>query len=319
MSASPSTPAQGQRVVVALDIGGTSVKGALMTEDGELSHRRRALTPKENAIDVVLDVVGQLATAAEEHGLELVGAGVVSPGIINEEHGVVEYSTNLDWHNMPLGNLVSERLVVPTRIGHDVRTAGLAEHRLGAAQGVRDFVLVALGTGIAGAIFTDGNALRGSTNASGEIGHMSVYPNNDVCPCGQLGCLEIYSSAAGIARRYEARTGVARSAKEVAERLETDPDAQAVWDEAVDALGYVLTSLTLVLDSKLFVLAGGLALAGDPLCQAVHKAVQAKLSWRGAPLVLGSTLQAEGGILGAGLLGWDAVRAEQTASAPLVL
>ncbi|MGF3056505.1 ROK family protein [Microbacterium sp. YY-01] len=294
-------------VVVALDIGGTSIKGALMTASGTLLHHCSAPTPSDDVISTVRGVLSQLTDSARGHGLSVVAAGVVSPGVIDEERGVVEYSTNLGWRDMPLRQHVSEHLSLPVTIGHDVRAAGLAEYRLGAARGARDFVLVALGTGIAGAIFTDGRALRGGTSASGEIGHMPVFPNNDLCVCGQYGCLEIYSSAAGIARRYTARTGQARTAKEIGERYAIDADARAIWDDAIDALGYTLTSLTLVLDSTLFVLAGGLSLAGDSLYSAVHTAIQEKLTWRSAPQVIGSALQADGGILGAGLLGWDAI------------
>src|SRR5262249_28289826 len=136
--------------------------------------------------------------------------------------------------------------------------------------------------------------------------HLPVRPDGEPCRCGQRGCTEVYASAAGIARRYLTRSGVRRSAREIAERVAVDPDAAAVWDEAADALGFALASATFLLDPGLIVLGGGLAGAGEALRDPVATALTGRLAWRPAPEVRISPLGGRAGLLGAALLAWQA-------------
>src|SRR5581483_3670055 len=110
---------------------------------------------------------------------------------------------------------------------------------------VTDCLVVVIGTGIAGVVVAGGAHIRGARDLAGEIGHVPVYPDGDLCACGQRGCTETYASAAAIARRYTARTGVAASAADIANRLLADPTAAGVWDEAAAALGIALAGYTM--------------------------------------------------------------------------
>lgn len=291
--------------VVAVDVGGTSIKGAVVADDGGILARCTRGTSAEGALDGVLEVLHGLAERAAAHHVTVLSAGVVSPGIVDETRGVVEYAANLDWRGVALGDAAEHAIGVPVAVGQDVRAAGGAEYRLGAADGVEDFALVPIGTGIAAAMFTEGRIVRGATAAAGEFGHMPVVPDGETCSCGQRGCLEVYSSAAGISRRYAARTGTARSAKGIAARLDEDADARAVWTDAVDMLGCALATLTLLMDPAVVVLAGGLSAAGDALLDPLRAAVQNRLAWRVAPRLARSRLGADAGVYGAALLAFD--------------
>ncbi|NJQ16812.1 ROK family protein, partial [Streptomyces bohaiensis] len=158
--------------------------------------RERRPTPRDGGPQAVLDAVLEFAADLREASLRHLGsapvaAGVVVPGIVDDAAGVVRYAANLGWRDLPLRRLLSERLDgTPVALGHDVRTGGLAEGRLGAGDGADRFFFVALGTGISGALGIDGRVEPGAHSGAGEIGHVVVRPGGPACGCGQAGCLE---------------------------------------------------------------------------------------------------------------------------------
>ncbi|MYR83559.1 ROK family protein, partial [Streptomyces sp. SID685] len=199
------------RHVIALDVGGTGMKAALVGDDGALLHRARRATGRERGPDAVvagiLDFAAELYAYGTEHYGPPAAAGIAVPGIVDEEHGTAVYAANLGWKDVPLRDLLAERLGVPVALGHDVRTGGLAEGRIGAGRGADRFLFVPLGTGIAGAIGIDGRVESGAHGFAGEIGHVVVRPGGTLCPCGQRGCLERYASAAAVSEAWAAAGG----------------------------------------------------------------------------------------------------------------
>ncbi|WP_181311972.1 ROK family protein [Nocardioides campestrisoli] len=289
--------------LLAVDVGGTTIKSALVGADGRVLSRQWLATGQGAAAEqAVTDSARHLGRQARDEGLTVVGAGVVSPGVIDPEAGVVRYASNLDWTDVSLSALVRAGLDVPVAVGHDARAAGEAEGLLGAARGRRDYVHVSIGTGIAASLVVGGTLVAGSAGGAGELGHAPVVPDGEACPCGQRGCLEVYASGGGIARRYLELTGRPATAREVAERLVTDRVAQQVWDDAVRAWVTSLASLTLTLEPELVVLGGGLAQAGDALLDPVRAGLRAALTWRTPPAVEVSTLGSDAALTGAALL-----------------
>ncbi|MCZ2813864.1 ROK family protein [Modestobacter sp. VKM Ac-2979] len=289
--------------VLAIDVGGTSMKGAVVTRDGRPVVVER--WPTDPATDIVAAIAGHLrslAGAAREQDLDVVGAGVVTPGMLDEASGTVVYASNLDWRDVPLRALLAEATGLPVVTGHDVRTAGLAEQLLGAARGVEDFVLVTIGTGVAAALVTDGRPVTGDGGAAGELGHIPMVPGGEACTCGQRGCLEVYASGAGLARRYAALSGVPLPAEDVVARLGADPDADRVWAEAMAVLAQGLVTATLLLDPTTIVLGGGFTAAGDALLEPLRSGLAAGLAWRSAPPVRVAELGSEAGWIGAAAL-----------------
>lgn len=292
--------------VIAVDVGGTSIRAAAIDIDGAVRREQACETPVAEGPDAVVAAV--CGAAREMAGPDVVAAGVVVPGVVDAAAGIARYATNLGWRDVPLRDRLAADLGVPVVVEHDVRAAGRAELAFGSARGAADCLLVWLGTGIAGVIVADGRILEGAQGMAGEIGHLPVWPDGEPCACGQRGCTEVYASGAGIARRYLSRSGVRLDAAGIATRLDSDSDAAAVWAEAADALGLALTSGTLLLDPAVIVLGGGLAGAGESLREPVAAALAARLAWRAAPEVRTSLLAGRAGLLGAGLVAWEAVR-----------
>ncbi|MFI2760225.1 ROK family protein [Streptomyces echinatus] len=300
------------RHVIALDVGGTGMKAALVTDGGELLHRARRATGRERGPDAVvatiLDFAAELyAYGAEHHGAPALAAGLAVPGIVDEEHGVAAYAANLGWRDVPLRALLTERLGIPVALGHDVRTGGLAEGRIGAGKGADRFLFVPLGTGIAGAIGIDGRVEAGAHGFAGEIGHVVVRPGGADCPCGQRGCLERYASASAVSEAWAAACGdpdadAADCAKAVASG---DPNAVRVWQEAVDALADGLVTAVTLLDPRTLIIGGGLAEAGEVLFQPLRDAVRRRVTFQKLPTIVPAALGDTAGCLGAGLLARD--------------
>ncbi len=299
--------------VIALDVGGTGMKAALVGADGELLHQARRPTGRERGPDAVVEGILDFAAELRVHGIRAHGepasaAGVAVPGIVDEAEGVAAYAANLGWRDVPLRALLAGRLGgVPVALGHDVRTGGLAEGRIGAGRGADRFLFVPLGTGIAGAIGIDGKVEAGAHGFAGEIGHIVVRPGGAECPCGQRGCLERFASASAVSRAWAEASGdpdadAADCAKAVASG---DERAARVWQEAVDALADGLVTALTLLDPRTLIIGGGLAEAGETLFTPLREAVRRRVTFQKLPSLVPAALGDTAGCLGAGLLAWD--------------
>ncbi|MEU6211619.1 ROK family protein [Streptomyces sp. NPDC093224] len=304
--------------VIALDVGGTGMKAALVAEDGTLLHEARRATGRERGPDAVVETIQDfaaelLATGRERFGRAASAAGVAVPGIVDADHGIAVYAANLGWRDVPLRALLAARLGgIPVALGHDVRTGGLAEGRIGAGRGADRFLFVPLGTGIAGAIGIAGRIEAGAHGYAGEIGHIVVRPGGPACGCGQHGCLETLASAAAVSRAWAAASGdpeadAADCAKAVASG---DERALEVWAAAVGALADGLVTAITLLDPRTLIIGGGLAEAGETLFTPLRKAVEERVTFQRLPHIVPAALGDTAGCLGAGLLAWDLLATE---------
>lgn len=301
-----------RELVVAIDVGGTRLKGALVDAAVHRFHEETRSTPRDQGPDAVVDAIIAFATELTERGRRaggtVSGAGVVVPGLVDESKGVAILSANLGWRDLPLRSMIESRLALPLGFGQDVRAGGLAEFRLGAARGTVTALFVPVGTGIGAAMFVEGH-LVSSGGLAGEIGHVAVDPAGSSCGCGRRGCLETVASAASLMRRYAERTGRAASGDEIARLADSgDPDARMVWDEAVDALAAVLATCTTLLAPEVIVLGGGLAESGGLLLDPLRDALDARLTFERRPRLARAELGDRAGALGAALLAWERLR-----------
>jgi glucokinase len=300
-------------VVIAMDVGGTGMKCALIRPDGMVHHAERhptlAARGPEAVAANILDVAGGLADRARADGLTPVAAGVVVPGVVDEERGIAVWSSNVGFRDVPMRALISERLGVPAVLGHDVRAGGVAEARLGAGRGQRHVLFIAIGTGIAAAHVIDGKAFAGAHGAAGEVGHIIVRPGGPPCGCGARGCLESLASASAIGRRYAELSGVADAAAfDVAARAAAgEALATAVWTEAVEALADGLLTAQALYDAGTIVLGGGLAEAGEALLAPLRVALDARVTFHRLPTLTRAELGDTAGCLGAALLALDSL------------
>ncbi|KJY36459.1 ROK family protein [Streptomyces sp. NRRL S-495] len=311
--------------VIALDVGGTGMKAALLAQDGSVLFEARRPTGREHGTDAVvaaiLDFAADLADEGRARfGVAPLAAGVAVPGTIDEQRGIAVFSANLGWRDLPLRTLLGGRLAgpggaMPVALGHDVRSGGLAEGRLGAGRGVDRFLFVALGTGIAGAIGIDGRIEAGAHGYGGEIGHVVVRPGGPACGCGARGCLETLASASAVSRAWAEAVGDPDAdAASCAVAVDAgDPRAVAVWQRAVDALADGIVLAQSLLDPSRVIVGGGLAEAGDTLFNPLRAAVTERLTFQMPPEVVPAMLKDTAASLGAGLLAWDLLSMEVTA------
>jgi glucokinase len=307
-------------VVIAVDVGGTGMKCALVRPDGKVHHAERHPTQADRGPAVVianiLDVATGLADRARADGLDPVAAGVAVPGVVDEAAGVAVWSANVGFRDEPLRDLVAARLGVPAALGHDVRAGGTAEARLGAGRDQQHVLFVAIGTGIAAAHVVDGRAFAGAHGAAGEVGHVIVRPGGAPCGCGGRGCLETVASASAIGRRYAEEAGVdGATAFDVAARAAAgEARAVAVWTDAVDALADGLLTAQALYDAEVIVLGGGLAEAGEALLGPLRTTLGQRITFHRVPRLVQAALGDTAGCLGAALLALDAAgRARDTA------
>ena len=301
-------------VVLAIDVGGTDIKAAVMDADGVV---HQTLTPTRAADGPDASFAAVLAAiertrAGVPKGRDVAAVGLVVPGTVDEAAGVVRSAENLGWKNLPVRALTEDATGLPVGFGHDVRAGGLAEWRLGAARGEADHAFLAVGTGIAAAVILGGRpyAARGWVGEIGHGGSVAGLP----CPCGGRGCAETIASAAAIARAYRraahASLEEVPGAREVLLRAQAgDVVAREVWEAGVWRLGQLVAEMVRLLAVPLVVVGGGLIGAGQALLEPLETAVRALLPIHPVPRIAAAQLGSAAGVHGAALLAWDAARA----------
>ncbi|TAM69558.1 MAG: ROK family protein [Microbacteriaceae bacterium] len=295
--------------MLAFDVGGTDMKAALIDRTGALIEVVRVPTPLDSE-HTAQNVVAEAARLARDFSgrhpqIVPAAAGLLVPGEVDDESGIGVFAENLGWHGFPFRDRLSEVLGIPVSFSHDVRGAGEAEHRLGAAAGFRDVVVMVIGTGIASALFVEGKLYAGG-GLAGEIGHSKIA-DGPACACGGIGCLEAVASAGAIARRYNAATGRdLPGAREVLELAGAgDAVAQAIWDSALDALALGLSHTVALLAPEAIIIGGGLAAAGDSLFAPLRERLDAILTFHRRPLLLPASIGQNAGLIGAALRARD--------------
>lgn len=272
-------------IFLGLDIGGTSVKAALVTEAGELLHKQEFPTNASAGLDDFCERTYQaLQVGVKESGCvveDVRGVGVGIPGPVDLKMGTVIEAVNLGWTNVPVVQLLKDKLKLPVALENDANVAALGEAWRGAGSGSESALCVVVGTGVGGGIVLDGRLYRGAQGGAGEIGHLMVLRDGPLCNCGNRGCLETLASA----------TAIIRSAREAQARGEIPADvtisgaedvfalaahgnvgAAAVIAQAADWLGYGLALAACTLNPEVIVVGGGVSKAKDALLLPVREA-----------------------------------------------
>jgi glucokinase len=299
----------GPEFVVAVDLGGSLTKIAAASSEGRLSPVERLKTRRDGGGEALLEwLAEQILRVAHAGPGRCQGYGVVVPGIIEASSGTVRAAPNVGWYDVPVAARLSALTGLPGAVGHDVRSGGLAEWRLGAWAGVANLLFLPLGTGIAGALVVDGKMLEADGYA-GEIGHIHVHAAGQLpCACGQRGCLETVASAAGVARSYGRLAGTSGSsapdAQQVADRARAgDPAARAAYGLVAEALSEALLLYVTLLAPEVVVIGGGLVGAIDLFVPETEAELRSRATIQRLPRIVPATLGADAGIVGAGLIG----------------
>jgi glucokinase len=280
-----------QRYIIGVDLGGTKIMAGALSEDGLRHYGMRAIPTNaelgsQGVIDRIVSVIeGVILDTIAETGAsrsDFIGIGIGAPGPLDRAKGIVVVAPNLGWRDIPLRDLVSERLGIPATLDNDANCATYGEWWQGAARGGQIVVGLTIGTGIGGGIVLGGQLFHGASDVAGEIGHATIELNGRYCKCGNYGCLEAYASGPAIATR--AREVLTREESAsllpsmVSGRLE-DITAQTVYEAARkgDAvanelvrdtaryLGAGVANILNILNADTVVIAGGVTEAGDAL------------------------------------------------------
>jgi glucokinase len=313
-----SVSATDSGVVLGIDVGGTSIKMSLIDRAGRRRTMRKIATQRAAGADAVVNQI--LETAArrlerysaaparpDEHP-RIVAIGLVVPGLVDEKRGIAVRSVNLGWRDVPLCRRMEERTGLPVALGHDVRSAATAEQALGAAVHTSDFLFIALGAGVGGALMLGGKLYGGAHGRGGEFGHISVDRKGPLCTCGARGCIEAFASGSSISRRYaELSDGHAVASGEIALRVtRDDPLAECVWKAAVSALSMGIANYVTLLDPMQVVVGGGVSNAGERLFGPLRRGVTELVPpFALAPPIVRAALGPYAGSVGAGILAWS--------------
>lgn len=281
------------RVVIGVDVGGTTTAAGVVTTDGDVLIEDVAPTHRAgpgSALQTIGELVESIDKRARAQGLEIAGLGVGVPGIVDAVSGRIgdEVPHVPELAGQPLAAILGARFSRPTFVDNDVNALGLAEWTFGTGRGARSLVVLAAGTGFGASIVLDGQLVRGARGFAGEFGHTPVKFDGRPCWCGGRGCLAVYASGRGIAEAARARVATEPGAPlrgaaggdplkitaPLVFRAAAEGDALAseVVDEACQALGAIIGTIVNGLNPEVVVITGGVAAALVPLERKVLKA-----------------------------------------------
>ena len=300
--------------VLALDLGASRVRTAVVLDDGTLAGRRTARTPRPLAelVDRCAHELRLSLAAARDHGAsDPTALSISAPGPLDPRRGIFLDPPNLDpslWR-FPLAARLGEELGLPALLERDTQVAALGEGAFGAARGLTDYVYLTVSTGVGGAIVSDGRLLRGPDGLAGELGHMTIDVNGPVCGCGARGHLEALASGTGIVNAARAAGREIETASQVAAHEEAgEPWAHEIMERARQAFAAAAVSIVDVFNPQRIIVGGGVAAGqGERLLGPARAAVK-RHAFRGqaerveiVPAQLGDDVGLIGGLALVGL------------------
>ena len=293
--------------VIGIDIGGTFIKGGVVNNVGEIISFFKIPTPHSRSVVEVSDAICSLVRKLEkETKIKPLKIGVACPGAIDIATGQVLDSSNLHWQNVPLRQILQEKIGVDVRICNDADAALLAELHSGAGQGVRDAVMLTLGTGIGSGVVKDGKLLERI-----ELGHAVIKANGRKCSCGRRGCFEAYASATGLINggRYAIKRADTTlkaenlSGELIFEYYETDEAAKKTVDGYIENLICGISNCVNIFQPKVLLLGGGVCGGLERFLPYMEDAINKEVAF---PVKLAiAKHQNNAGVLGAATLWTD--------------
>jgi glucokinase len=314
-------------VVAGIDIGGTNIIFGLVDKSGNVIAEGRLKTVEfPDIMDYISAQHAALNKLLEMNkGHNLIGMGVGAPNA-NYHKGTIELAPNLSWKGIvPIAGYLEQKNNVPVFITNDANAAAMGEMIFGGARGMKDFIVLTLGTGLGSGIAVNGNVVYGSTGFAGELGHTIIVPGGRECGCGRRGCYETYASASGLVRTVLNLLSEMRgestlrdlppsqlTSKKIVEEAEKgDMIALAAINYTAEMLGLgIINAITFSSPEAVF-LFGGLVKAGELLLSPVRKYVDQNIMpiFKGTVKILPSGIsEANAAVLGAAALAWNELK-----------
>ena len=308
---------------IGIDVGGTNVKIALVSDQGKIIYSNtiptRAEMGYEYTINSMKDAIRELLKETKHAPKDIEGIGFGFPGQIDCQNGIVRLAPNIPgWINVPIAEIMEKEFGISVRVDNDVRTATLGELNYGAGVGCQNLVCITVGTGIGSGLVVNGKLVRGASNAAGELGHIKLnMQGGPLCGCGDRGCLEAYASGPSIVAMAEEyiKGGKTTKYRELANpditpyivavaAKEGDPVARQIFRIMGEYIGMGLTSVVNLLNPEKIIIGGGVADAGDILFDPIKETIQkrAMVIQRDAVEIVPAQLGNTAGVIGASLL-----------------
>jgi glucokinase len=281
--------------IVTIDLGGSKIALGIISDKYRVLAREHHPTLAEEGVDSVINriisSVRQIITSGNIALSQLGGISLAAAGAIDSQRGIMTLSPNLTgWHDVPLREIIRERLGIKVWLINDADAAALGEHQFGAGTGVDNLIYLTIGTGVGGAIIIDGQLYTGACGSAGEIGHMTIDVNGPRCECGNVGCLETLASGKAIAREVKKRLsagGRSSLTEAVAGKVEnitteavaraaqqSDDLATSVIKDVATYLGVGMVNLVNIFNPEMIVVGGGVAGMGDLLLEPARQLVK---------------------------------------------
>ena len=312
--------------VIGIDMGGTNTAFGIVDARGNVIASDSIKTGKHSVfadyVDELHEAVTRLIENNDAEG-KINGIGIGAPNG-NYYTGMIEGAPNLPWPSpIPLAKTITEKFGIPCLVTNDANAAGVGEMTYGAARGMKDFIMITLGTGVGSGIVVNGQMVYGYDGFAGELGHVIMRRSNGrMCGCGRTGCLEAYCSATGVARtarefleirkedsKLRALDVASITSKDVYDAaIAGDQLAKEIFDYTGNILGEALADFTAFSAPEAFVIFGGLAKSGDLIMKPIKEAFDKNVLplWRGKiKIVFSEMKEADAAILGASALGWE--------------
>ncbi|MBP3354371.1 MAG: ROK family protein [Bacteroidales bacterium] len=313
--------------VVGIDIGGTNTVFGIVDARGTIIDNGSIKTGKHSKIeDYVNELHEQLFQLLEKNDVvgKIAGIGVGAPNG-NYFNGTIEFAPNLPWRGvLPLAEMLSERFGIPVALTNDANAAAIGEMTYGAARGLKDFIMITLGTGVGSGIVVNGQLVYGHDGFAGELGHVIVKPvNGRACGCGRTGCLETYASATGVARTAREFLEIRKDNSLLRQIPIQDITSKDVYDAAIagdqiakdifeytgNILGEAFANFTAFSSPKAIILFGGLAKSGELIMKPIRESMERNMLniyKNKVDLLFSELKESDAAVLGASALGWEA-------------
>ncbi|MBI4432167.1 MAG: ROK family glucokinase [Candidatus Omnitrophica bacterium] len=309
---------------IGVDIGGTSVKIGLVGAEGKVlardsfpTHEGGRHQSREDFLRLVSAAVDRLKKIASQKKRVIVGVGIGAPGPVDVERGFVYFFPNIPgWKNTPLKSILEKRLKLPARVDNDASALAWGEFVFGAGRGVKNIVVLTLGTGVGGGIILDGKLFHGHAFSAAEIGHLVIHENGPECACGNRGCLETFVGNGYFVKEAEkrlksgqtsvlSRAGGKLTPHAIAKAAHAgDPFSIRLWEDTAEHLATALAGLANILNPERIILGGGLAQNGIILFGPLRRALAKKafpIAARSVKVVP-AALKLDAGVVGAAAL-----------------
>ncbi|MBR5803351.1 MAG: ROK family protein [Bacteroidaceae bacterium] len=318
----------GKPYVVGMDIGGTNTVMGIVDQQGQILATDAVKTGQYTQVEEYVETVcAKLIPMIEKHGgvENFRGMGIGAPNA-NYYRGTIEQAPNLPWKGIvPLAAMFKEKVGLPVAMTNDANAAALGEMTYGVARGMKNFIMITLGTGVGSGIVVNGQLVYGHDGFAGELGHVCVDRSSEarLCGCGRRGCLETYCSATGVARTTREALAISAEPSLLRELPIEKITSKDVYDAAVkgdklaleifqrtgEILGRAITDFIVFSSPEAIVLFGGLTKAGEYIMNPIRETVDAHVMpiFKGKTRILLSELkEADAAVLGASALGWEA-------------